>query len=141
MMTLLLALILAAIVVCCPLLRRAVFATVQVVGAAFLVVALLVALASNNAHGQVLRDTDEVIAFGTAIELMFLDCDGNMSSAAKTFTARRYNDPRYRAKIDTHLAALLEGRNKTERGKFCAAIVEAYGKFREELRRLGYPGA
>jgi hypothetical protein len=43
------------------------------------------------------RDTDEVVAIVTAFELMHLDCGGRMSSAAQTFTARRYNDPRYRA--------------------------------------------
>jgi hypothetical protein len=55
------------------------------------------------------HDTDEAVAFFTALELMHLSCDGQMSVAAKTFTARRYNGPRYRARVDNHLAAMLGG--------------------------------
>jgi hypothetical protein len=49
-MTLLLVSILAAIILCCPLLRRAVFVMVQVVGALFLVAALLVGITVARAE-------------------------------------------------------------------------------------------
>jgi hypothetical protein len=51
-MTLLLVSVLMAIILCCPMLRRVVFAAVQLIGAAILVGALLIAVTAARAEGE-----------------------------------------------------------------------------------------
>jgi hypothetical protein len=74
-MTLLLVSILAAIILCCPILRRAVFVMVQVVGGMILVAALLIGITVARAE-EALTETDKIAQLAAIAVTYNKNCKG-----------------------------------------------------------------
>jgi hypothetical protein len=138
-MTLLLVSILAAIILCCPLLRRAVFATVQIVGAAILVVALLIGITAARTE-PALTEVEQATAFYATLAAAHMECGGQVPPKTKQ---------RIEAMSTSHLAStmgkwaveLQKDRERLGNKAWCAGIAKAWMEAAQQLIEWSKEGA